>query len=139
MSPNGSSAGFFFSVVIALLPIIYRTIKNSTELSWSNFEASIAHGELSLITAALCAAAIGDVMGTGRTLRFTKLICSAASISILTLAAFHFGDVALVRSITSIATPPQSEAIVHQSLMLFGWSIPACAGCVVIAEIDRGI
>lgn len=131
----------FFSVGVSLIPLIYRTLKSSSTISWTNFEASISRGELSLITTALCAAAIGELMGTSRSFRFPKLICGAACLSVLMLAAFHFGDVSAQILLMSQTSTDVKEAasIINQSLKLFYWSLPSCAGCVAISEVDRGI
>jgi NO-binding membrane sensor protein with MHYT domain len=129
----------FFSVGVSLIPLIYRTLRTSSAISWNSFEASISHGELSLITAALCAAAIGEVMGTSRSLRFPKLICSAACVSVLMLAAFHFGDVSAHILIKDPSVATESSQIIKQSLTLFYWALPSCAGCVAISEVDRAI
>jgi hypothetical protein len=53
---------FVFSVLLSLVPIIFHIVKGYTNHTPHALTAAIQRGELLLITAALCAAAVGELI-----------------------------------------------------------------------------
>ena len=85
---------FVFSVVIALLLILFNFLLLLTANAPAGLAQLVGHGELLLIAAGLAARAIGDVIGSGDVRKIPKLIASGAAVIVLVLASFYFSHVA---------------------------------------------
>jgi hypothetical protein len=67
----------FFSVLLALVPLLISALIQLTHGQAVNLETTLAHGELLLITAGLCAASAGELIGTGPVKKMFERLSSA--------------------------------------------------------------
>jgi hypothetical protein len=89
-------------VVISLTPLLFNVfalvLRNG---SWTRVRLEafimsgelIRHGELLLIIAAICAAAVGELLGSGSRNRNAKIVVGGASILILIVASYCFANI----------------------------------------------
>jgi hypothetical protein len=121
----------FFGVMIALLPLLYSyqslTIRSQTA-SWDKI---IGNGELLVIIWALCAGAIGELVGGSKNYAISKLVSGAAALIVLILSALLFADVAGAKA---AGTKIDEVAVVSTSIWLLIFGIISCAGCVALSE-----
>ena len=82
-----------FSVAIALLPLAFNGLKVLGRGETLTFVSLCSRGELLLISAAISAAAIGELVGRGGGKAIPKLLAVGSCVIILALASWWFADV----------------------------------------------
>lgn len=127
-----------FSVAIALLPLVANLLKTNTEITPWELSTIIGRGELLLIVAALCATAIGDLVGSTDHLQGWKIVSGGACIVLLLLATIYYEHVSslpliIVEEIELEAI--RLEAIVSTSLWLFGFTVFSTVVSVGLGEV----
>lgn len=122
----------FFSVILALVPLLVSSLIQVTHKQAANLETVLAHGELLLIAAGLCAASAGELIGTGSGMKILKLIAGGSAIVILVFAAIYFAD---------IAASNQAKAVVDlglvcdTSLTLFTCALFSSGCCIALSKV----
>jgi hypothetical protein len=126
---------FFFSVVIALLPIMFNGFSALTRGSSLSLKDLIGRGELLLVSAAISAASGSELFGReGERLRKTRLTLVGCSFVIVFIASYLFADVAsLLRENRFV----DLEFVCWGSLVVFVCSVATGACCMVLAEVRR--
>ena len=122
---------FIFGVLLALVPIasswLYRLIFGGD----STLEALLSKGELLIITAGLCAAGVGSIIGTGNSYKNEKIISGGLSVVILLLSALVFAIV----SEPSLATnPPDTGVIMTASIWIYIFALLSSGACAYLSE-----
>lgn len=122
-----------FSVVLALLPIGLNAIKTifraGETFAWLGL---IEHGELLIIAAAVSAAAMGLLIGTGNgRFKIGKIIAGGAALIMTLVAASSYADLSAA---IGAGVPMKPDAIFATSIVVFICSFVASAGCVVLGE-----
>lgn len=82
-----------FSVGIALVPLVFKGVSLITKEPIEGEGNVIIRGELLLITVALCAAAVGELLASGPSFQLVKIISGGASIIILLFSSLYFAQV----------------------------------------------
>lgn len=90
---------FLFSVLIALAPLAADGLNRLSQISGTISLKPITvgilgHGELLLISAALAADTIGDLIASGEQFKTLKLVTGGASAIIILLASIWYADIA---------------------------------------------
>ena len=76
---------FVFSVLVALLPLVLNALIVATDAEPFSLVQLVARGELLIIAAALCAGAIGDLIGRGTQRASAKIVAGGACVMLLFL------------------------------------------------------
>jgi len=123
---------FVFSVVAALLPLGFNSLRLHLKGILPTVEAVVGHGELFLVAACICAAAIGELVGPNRAVGYrgvSRLVAAGGAVVLLALASFCFADV----SASYISGEPvQASAVCAVSLWLFLFAVLTSASCVAL-------
>lgn len=121
-----------FGVVIALAPLIANYFSLGFAGKNSTIGGVIARGELLLIVSAMCAAAVGELVGSGAAFRTLKVIASGVALVVLVLASLFFAGVAVAHARGGGVDP---IAIKEISLYIYGVAIVSCGACVLLSEV----
>lgn len=120
-----------FGVVFALLPLFFNYLKAYGRGATISPADLSAHGELLLISAAIAAAAVGELLASGRRYQIAKIIAGGGSVLLLAVASLWFADI----STLAPATPLVNYARVsNASFVVFGLTVVSSACCVVLSE-----
>lgn len=93
-----------------------------------------SNGELLLISVALAAAAIGDLLGKRNgTLTMPKLISSGICMLMLLIASFYYADISACRM---SGQPIQDGVIASVSLISCACTLVCGGCCVALSEVD---
>lgn len=120
-----------FSVIVALLPLAF----NALRLRTLDPAAIYGRGELLLVTAALTAAAIGDLLGpeASQARVVGKLFIAGGCVVDLVLASAWFGDIsAALRGAEGIGTDPSHVAAM--SGVLFALAVAAGGSAKILSR-----
>jgi hypothetical protein len=120
---------FVFSVVIALLPLVFKYVVGLTDGLVPSAAALLSHGELLLVSVAITAAAVGELIGGGRRRMVLKLLAGGGCIATILFCSLYFASV-------SQRTVVHPEVVAHISMMLFVVAVGTSGSCIALAE-DR--
>jgi len=123
---------FLFGVVIALLPIIFNSLRLFTHGGSLTFGQLVGRGELLLVTAGISAKAIGELIGSSTSMKIPKIIAGGVSLVILALASLYFADVAATYANNQTL---DLSVISRMSLILFLTAVVSGGSCVALAEV----
>lgn len=123
-----------YSIIFSLTPIIYHFVRLLSREKEISFATLLGRGEILLICAVISAAAVGEIIASGKNWKTHKLISGGGCLLILVLSSAWFADV-------SIALNNKSEYIsldnvATGSLIMFIFAISASLSCVVLSELD---
>lgn len=127
---------FFFSVLLALVPLVFAALRFYTRAPSVPLTESFAHilgrGDLLLIAAILSARASGELIGSTPTYRAFKVIASGSAVLILLFAALYFADVTAAHLAGN-----QLDVLVvrYTSMYIFAAAVVCSASCVALAEL----
>ena len=118
-----------FSVVFALCPLFinYLLIRGKEDFHWLHL---LNRGELFLISAAICADAVGRMWGQKASAGYFSTVCLIGCMFILFASSAEFGMVA--QSLDAGARLSDSQSI--DSVVEFGVTIMAGLGAVLVEE-----
>lgn len=123
---------FVFGVLIALLPILVDFIVKRSEWSQPSLNDLLGRGELLLISAGLCSAAIGELLGTGSKFATLKIISGGGCLLVLASASLSYANLAGKMSKNIIFS---ADVVSHDSLIIYLVGVVASASCVILAEL----
>jgi hypothetical protein len=124
-----------FNVFVALTPIVFHFISYPIRGLRVNVGELLAKGDLLLVTAALAAGAIGDIMFSGSqksltpNLKISKTLVCGCCVLLLMLSSLIYAQ------ISTSGTPLSHEMIVKFSSTLFGCTFFVGLCCGVLAEL----
>src|SRR5712691_3769846 len=84
---------FVFGVVIASLPVLFNVFHVAIRGGAATIDTLTGRGELLLVAAAISAAAVGDLVGSGPNLRPGKILAGGGAVMVLFAASAFFMDV----------------------------------------------
>lgn len=121
---------FFFSVVIALVPIFCTFLFLAGDGKNFSLAEALAHGELLLIAVAIASDAIGDLIGSGKEKTGLKISCGAGCLLSVLCGSAYFGHV---------TSEPKVDAnfVYWYSLWVFFGTLIASGSCKLLAEETR--
>jgi len=125
----------FFTVVIALAPILCFWHNIGLEGGVATQEVLLGKGELYLISCALAAAAIGELVATGWEQATAKVICAGGCILIVVLATSAY---AVVASHLEKQDGYSQFAVASRSWKLFVFTVVAAASCLTFPQQNSG-
>ena len=121
-----------FSVIVALLPIIFNGLVLLTKGNLFEIETLTGRGELLLIAAAMAASAIGELIASGKTMASIKLIAGGCCLIVLSMASLYFAHV----SYALMAKEFVDYLIVSKiSINLYVASIVSSSCCIILADV----
>jgi hypothetical protein len=123
---------FVFGVVLALLPIIADFLIRRIDGGDPMLAVLLGRGELHLVTAGLCSSAIGELLGTGKSLAFFKIFSGGSCLGILFCASFAYAHIA---ERLSASAQISTNVVCHDSLILYLGGVIAGACSVILAEL----
>ena len=124
---------FIFGVIIALMPVIFNLFGEALSTGRFNFLGAIANGELLLISTAIAAPALGELIGSGISRNIPNLLAGGSSIVLLLLTSFGFAYISGARR---SSRPLNSAVISGSSLVMFLFTISASCTCVCLANLS---
>jgi hypothetical protein len=119
---------FIFSVVIALAPLIYSFLSALTHQRPMGLFLISGHGEILLLSAAISAAAIGELFSSKPGKGIPKLLAGGGCVTILFLASLWFED------IVSSTEPIRMSVVEYGSLAMFVSALVSSGSCIALAE-----
>ena len=124
----------FFSVGIALVPLVFAGLRLQTKKTPNAFSIVIARGELLLLIAALCGSSIGELIGSNETHKILKLISGGSSIIILLFSSLYFSFVSENKTINTEGEI-EDGVVIHTSLILFCLAFVSCCSCIILSQV----
>lgn len=122
-----------FSVAFALLPIGANGLSGLTRGRSVDFDGLVGRGELLLVTAAIAAAAAGELFGRLETrLRGTRLVLVGLSFLVVCVTSYWFADVAVG---LQTGQPIDHHVVAVGSTYVFLLNLVVSACAVVVSEI----
>lgn len=124
-----------FSVAVALLPLVFHALQLTTRGKAVSVTAVTSHGELLLISVALAAAAIGDLLGNRNwTLSIPKLVASGFCMLMLLLSSFYYADISACRMSGQLI---EDGVIATVSVLSYAFTLVCSGCCVALAEVNQ--
>ncbi len=121
----------FFSILIALLPLAFTWIYSYINNLERSYVDIVGRGELLLISASICAAALGDLIGTSHQRKGTTIaayIAGGSAVVILMLCSLLFASLP--------ASPdPNGGAIAEISTLLYGVSVVSGGASILLGDM----
>lgn len=125
---------FIFSVAVALLPLIFHALQLITRGKSASLSAVTSHGELLIVSVALAAAAIGNIIGNkNMTLSIPKLLSAGFCMLMLLLSSFYYADISACRI---SGQPIEDNVIACVSLISYIFTFICSACCIVLSEVE---
>jgi hypothetical protein len=123
-----------FSVVIALLPICFAyvyalTIEKPDSTAGPSIKRTVVHGELLLVSVALAADAMGEVIGTGQRRRVLKYSAGGGCLICIICSSLYF-------AVVSVQDTPHVDLVFWISVGLFTLTLLSAGVCKTLADID---
>lgn len=120
-----------FSVVIALLPLAFNLLNIISQENTISFYLIFSHGELLLVSAAITATAIGELVASGKNKAIAKLISGGCCTVDLIVASYWFS---LISTSISMSIPVNSKMVAQGSIAIFLFSVLASGSCIALSE-----
>jgi hypothetical protein len=120
-----------FGVLLALVPLVFSWFCRLIFSEDASLKTLLSQGELLLITAALCAAAIGELLGSDDKQKNWKIISGGASLMILIFSALIFS---VISNQSLFSTSPDIDAVKVASLIVYFCAFVSSGACVYLSE-----
>jgi hypothetical protein len=121
---------FMFSVLIALAPFAASYFSLQVDRREPSLEMLLGRGELLLICATIAAAAIGELIPTGREMPVRKLVAGGSCMAVVVASSLYF-------AIIQARTDPDTVSVATMSVRLFLGMLLA-AGCSIYFAHQEG-
>jgi hypothetical protein len=125
---------FGFSVILALLPIIFNIIDAATfnpSLTWGYV---LGRGELLLPAVGLSASALGDMVLTDRRWSLFKVVTALACVLNVACASYYFASVS---GQYASLDQPNAVVVVRLSILSYVVAVISSASSLYISELER--
>ncbi|MDK2593591.1 hypothetical protein [Pseudoalteromonas obscura] len=120
-----------FGAGLALVPLLAVWICRLIFGQDSSLVNLLSQGELLLITAGLCAAGIGELIGSGEDYKIAKIISGGISVGMLLVSALIFS---IVSNPAILNTPPNVDVISTASIIIYCCAFLSSGTCAYLAE-----
>ena len=120
-----------FGILIALVPLLASWTTGKLFGVGGSLVDLLAKGELYIITAALCAAGIGEVVGSTNEHKALRLIFGGFTTILLLLSALLF---AAVSNQDILKQPPDPKIIFNTSISLYLAAVISSTFCSILSE-----
>ncbi len=125
---------FIFSVTIALLPLMFNYFRLLGRGENPDMNLVVSRGELLIVSAAIAAGAVGELIASGRALAIPKLISGGGCILILFLASLWFADIS-VAAISGQVIDARTVSV--YSMYIFAFTVVSSGSSLVLAGISE--
>jgi hypothetical protein len=136
------SRWLFFSVLFGVVPILASLLYQLSDKATQTYGLAglIGHGEVLLVTAALCASSAGELFGgsTGRSI--WKVIAGGSSTFLLLATTLYFSNISTSFAMASIQKKEatiDAVAVANISTMLFLVSLFTCGWCICLSALEE--
>ena len=121
-----------FGVLLALVPLVFSWAARAIRAQPSSLDAVLANGELFLVTAGICGAAVGELVGVVRATRqpFWEIVAGGCCLIVVVLSAHLFADVSAVRAAAATIDPARVSS---WSLWLYGIGLVASGSSIAMS------
>lgn len=134
-----------FSVIVAMVPLAFDYFARMTDGSEApKLAAIVSKGELLLISAAIAAAAIGEIIGRPGKRAVAELVATGACVVTFFFASLYYANVSVLQRQYSREAlsqqqeqQPKEEVIFRTSVVLFIFTLISSAGCMVLSKEDE--
>jgi hypothetical protein len=124
---------FAFSVIIALLPIcfayVYTLTTQKDGATPPSLKRTVVHGELLLVSVALAADAMGEVIATGHRRRVLKYTAGGGCLICIIFSSLYF-------AVVSVQDTTHVDLVFWLSIGLFALTLLSAGACKTLADID---
>ena len=120
-----------FGVLLALVPLAAGWLFKLIFGGNTSLEALTSQGELLLITAGLCAAGVGSLIGSGEDLKKAKIVSGGLSIVILLLSAIVFSFISNPGVLT---VKPDTNVVLQASIWIYICAFLSSGACAYLSE-----
>lgn len=121
---------FIFGVVVAIVPLAYSYLDLVLKKKAPTLTSIIGDGGLLLIISAICAGALGELIGSGSGATVFKIISSGGTIVTLLLSSFLFASIIEGKMTSGF----DDAAIASTSAWIFLIGMLPCAACIALSE-----
>jgi len=122
---------FIFTVLVALAPLLVYGASTLIEGNQVTDELLFGKGELLLICCALAAAAIGDIITSGRELETYKLICGGSCVIVVFFTSALYDNIA---QHIQLKTHYEPGVVANLSIISFTVTIISAAACLALSR-----
>ena len=128
----------FFSVLLALVPILFDVMRSTIAVrsmvagGTSRFDDAVARGELFLMTAALCGAAVGELFGVGGPVKIGKIIAGGSAVVTLFFSALFYTEVSAAARRGSATN---KVTVRNFSCVLFVLGVICSGACIALSKV----
>jgi hypothetical protein len=123
----------FFSVLIALLPILLVVFSLTMHNLTVNYENTISHGELLLVSIAILGDITGDLLLNKRIHLALKTFLVGLNITFFGVACYLFADI--LRTLAATDSEHSNVSVIAlYSFSIFGWTLIAGILSKLLAE-----
>lgn len=120
-----------FSVFIALLPLLFNGLAAFGRQSAVTLSTMLGRGELLLISGAIAAAAIGEIIASGEDHKVRKLFAGGGCVLVLALTSLWFADISTAYKAGTLI---DEGVVAIGSLIIFLATIITSGSCVALSE-----
>ncbi len=124
----------FFSVLISICPLCAAYLISQTMGLKVELSSFISRGELQLISVALLATGIGELIGSKEIATIAKIIVGGIAISLSFIMAMWFGAISSKLIIEGISAVHQTGTEIY-AILSFLSAIVVGGSCVVLSEV----
>lgn len=117
-----------FGVLCGVLPLLFEMLKHITRGTSFGLVDIVGNGELLLITTAISATGVGELLSERPSATAGVMLTGFASIALTAISAFWFADI-------SSATQISSENVKNGSLIIFFVAIVSTFTCFKQTEV----
>ncbi|WP_281558288.1 hypothetical protein [Thalassomonas sp. RHCl1] len=135
-----------FSVLLALIPLISNYAIQLTFDFSPTITSILQKGELSLITVALCATAIGELVASGNQNIIEKLVFSGLCILILIFSAIYFTAISMGEYFVLVIDGRNTQLISFEanhirniSLFIYCCALVSSGACIRLSGEQRNV
>jgi hypothetical protein len=121
-----------FSVIIALLPVFFNLLTVGSRGGSLSLRQVASHGELLLISTAIAAASVGDLIASGSKLPMAKILAGGGCIVGLFLGSLWYADISAAQAANVVLNPAW---INNGSAIVFALTLVSSGSCVALAEV----
>jgi hypothetical protein len=122
-----------FSVAVALLPLVFRFLQIVTRGQLPSIQDITSQGELLLISGAMAAAALGEIIMSNISHSILKIISGGFCVIMLLISSFYYADIASY-SFNGLAL---NKGIASEiSIITYIFTLISSGSCIAVAEVE---
>lgn len=118
---------------MALLPLVFHALQLCSRGKAASVAAVTYHGELLIVSVALGAAAIGELIGSSARFTSPKIFAAGFCLLTLLLSAFHYAD---ITACCIAAQPLEASVVANISTTSYVSTVICSACCIILAEAN---